>query len=107
MPQGAKLRRTRKANRASRGEQLELGLGLIERMSAEELRPEDYEDEYRKRVLSMIEQKAAGGEIKPAAAPARQPAQMIDLMEALKKSVETERARAQRKAAREKYAKVR
>jgi non-homologous end joining protein Ku len=35
----------------------------------------------------MLEEKAKGGEIKPASAPARRSAQVIDLMAALKKSL--------------------
>jgi non-homologous end joining protein Ku len=44
-------------------------------------------------VLSVLEEKANGGEIRAATGPARQPAQVIDLMEALKKSLGAEPAR--------------
>lgn len=66
----------------------ELGLAvqLIEQLASDTFSPEKYEDEYRKKVLELIEQKAAGQEIvaRPAAAPK---AQIIDLMEALKASL--------------------
>ncbi len=68
-------------------QELELGAGLIEQLSGEGFRPDDFEDEYRLRVRGMLDEKAKGGEIKPAAAPARRSAQVIDLMAALKKSL--------------------
>jgi non-homologous end joining protein Ku len=46
-------------------------------MSAEQFNPEDFEDEYRKRFLAKLEEKAKGGEIKPAAPP-KQQARVID-----------------------------
>ena len=46
------------------GEQLELGMNLIEKMSSADFEPERYADEYRERALAMIEQKVKGQEIK-------------------------------------------
>jgi DNA end-binding protein Ku len=67
----------------------ELGLAvkLIDQLAAEEFQPAKYEDEYRKRALALIEQKVAGQEVvsAPSAAPK---AQIIDLMEALKASLD-------------------
>jgi DNA end-binding protein Ku len=68
-------------------QELELGVGLIEQLSAEEFRPDNFEDEYRLRVGGILEEKAKGGEVKLASAPARRSAQVIDLMAALKKSL--------------------
>jgi len=41
-------------------EQLELGRGLIEKMSSPDFEPERYADEYRERALAMIEKKVKG-----------------------------------------------
>jgi DNA end-binding protein Ku len=69
-------------------QELELGEGLIDQLSAEEFRPDEFKDEYRLRVLSVLEKKAkTGEEITSATHPARQPGRVIDLMEALKKSL--------------------
>ena len=58
----------------------------IAQLSAEKFSPEKYHDEYRDRVRAAVEQKAAGIEV---SAPAEQPqAQIIDLFEALKRSLE-------------------
>jgi DNA end-binding protein Ku len=46
---------------------------LIGELSGTEFQPEDYEDEYRKRVLKAIEQKIAGQEIARVEAEARPP----------------------------------
>ncbi len=69
-------------------EQLVLGRGLIEKMSAADFEPERYADEYRERTLAMIEQKVEGQEIK-AVPPARRSGQVVDIFAALKKSLET------------------
>lgn len=34
---------------------LELGIGLIDRLTSEEFHPENYEDDYRIRVLAMLD----------------------------------------------------
>jgi non-homologous end joining protein Ku len=38
--------------------ELELGVGLIERLTSEEFKPENYKDEYRIRVLGMFAERA-------------------------------------------------
>jgi DNA end-binding protein Ku len=48
--------------------------------------PKRYEDEYQKRLLELVESKSAGKSL-PAATPARKKARLIDLMQALKKSL--------------------
>jgi DNA end-binding protein Ku len=58
---------------------------LVEQLSVDAFRPEQYHDEYRDRVLSAVEQKAAGQEI--SALPEQPQAQIIDLFEALKRSL--------------------
>ena len=66
--------------------ELDLALQLINGLASETFSPERYADEYRHRVLGMINQKVEGQEITIAEAPAPR-AQVIDLMEALKESL--------------------
>jgi DNA end-binding protein Ku len=66
--------------------ELELALRLINELSNEEFRPEQYQDEYRLRVLDMVNLKVEGKEV-TAVGPQVQRAQVIDLMEALKESL--------------------
>ena len=70
------------------GEQLELGMSLIEKMSSAD-KPERYADEYRERALAMIEKKVEGQEIKAVASVPRRTGQVVDIFAALKKSLET------------------
>jgi len=66
--------------------ELDLALQLINGLASETFSPERYADEYRHRVLGMINQKVEGQEITIAEAPAPR-GQVIDLMEALKESL--------------------
>jgi DNA end-binding protein Ku len=66
--------------------ELDLALQLINGLRSEEFRPDRYTDEYRQRVLDLINQKVEGKEVTVAAADAPR-AQVIDLMEALKESL--------------------
>jgi DNA end-binding protein Ku len=66
--------------------ELDLALQLINGLASETFSPERYADEYRHRVLGMINQKVEGQEITIAEAPVPR-AQVIDLMEALKESL--------------------
>jgi len=59
---------------------------LISELSATEFHPENYEDEYRKRLLKAIEQKVAGQEIERVEVEARPPT--TDLVATLKASLE-------------------
>lgn len=70
---------------------------LVEQLSVDAFRPEQYHDEYRDRVLAAVEQKAAGQEI--AALPEQPQAQIIDLFEALKRSLDKSAAASPPKAA--------
>jgi len=63
----------------------ELAHKLIEQLSAEDFQGEKYEDSFRKRVLAAVEQKVAGQELQ--FAPEAPRAQIIDLFEALKQSL--------------------
>jgi DNA end-binding protein Ku len=75
------------ADAAIKPSELQLALLLIEELSAPAFRPEQYKDEYRDRVLAVVEQKVQGREV-TTSAPAVQRTQVIDLMDALKQSLE-------------------
>ena len=64
-----------------------LALRLIEQTSSEGFHPEQYEDTVKKRVLEAIARKVEGQQIQ-AAAPVEPQAQVIDLLEALKASLD-------------------
>lgn len=66
--------------------ELELAKQIVEQSASEEFKPKAYEDEARNEVWDLIEKKIGGEEI--VAAPQEAPkAQIVDLMEALKKSL--------------------
>lgn len=70
--------------------EMKMSMDLINSMKTE-WEPEDYHDEYRKRLLEYVEQKISEGEAKPKAAPAeeREPSSnVVDLQELLRKSLE-------------------
>ena len=68
-------------------DETELGATLIENMS-DGFELGKYRDEYRERVQAMLEEKSKGQEITVAAPEGSQRAQIIDLMQALKQSIE-------------------
>jgi len=69
-----------------KAEELKLATQFIKQLATERFEPKKYEDEVRKRTLAQIEQKVEGKEI--TAVPEEEPkTQIIDLMEALKKSL--------------------
>jgi DNA end-binding protein Ku len=74
-----------------RAGELQLAQQLIEQLSAERFAPEKYEDRYRQAVLAAVEQKVAGQEV-VVAERAQEPEPIIDLMAALKKSIEARHA---------------
>lgn len=66
--------------------ELKLALALIDQIASDKFKPEEYKDEVREKTLALIERKVEGEDI--VAAPEEAPkAQIIDLMEALKKSL--------------------
>jgi DNA end-binding protein Ku len=66
--------------------ELQLALQLIDQIASDKFKPEEYKDEVRAKVTALIERKVEGEDI--VAAPEEAPkAQIIDLMEALKKSL--------------------
>ncbi len=66
--------------------ELDLAQRLIDELTHEEFKPEQYQDEYRQRVLDLVNSKVEGKEI-TTATPEAPRAQVIDLMEALKESL--------------------
>jgi DNA end-binding protein Ku len=64
---------------------------LIDQLSSAEFDPEKYSDSYRDRVQAAVDQKVAGQEI--TVAPEQPKAQIIDLFEALKKSLSDAQAK--------------
>jgi len=69
---------------------------LIENLT-EEWNPEAYTDEYREALLQIVEKKVAGEEIEVIEAP--EPTKVVDLMDALKQSVEATKKKAPAKKA--------
>lgn len=70
----------------ARGKEIEMAVSLIESMTDEWL-PEDYNDTYTKQVEKLIEDKREGKEIIAESEPS-EPTKVVDLFEALSRSVE-------------------
>jgi DNA end-binding protein Ku len=84
--------------------ELALAVKLIDGLSRDEFTPEQYKDEYRQRVLDLVNRKVEGKEI-TTTAPAPAPrAAVIDLMEALKQSLAKGPAREKKPLAKAKRA---
>jgi DNA end-binding protein Ku len=76
--------------------EVEMAKSLVENLSAE-FDPERYDDTYRSELLDLIRSKAEG---EPLPEPHEEEAQVVDLMQALRESVErTQKARGSRKIA--------
>jgi DNA end-binding protein Ku len=85
-----------------RPQEIQMARTLIENLT-DEFKPEAYRDEYREALLGIVEKKVAGEEIEVVEAPAE--TKVVDLMEALKASVEaTKKSAASRKPAARKKA---
>jgi DNA end-binding protein Ku len=67
--------------------ELQLAEKLINELANDKFEPTKYHDEYREKVMELVNQKVEGKEITTSAAPAER-AQVIDLMDALKQSLE-------------------
>ena len=67
--------------------ELDLAVKLIGELSTDSFKPDQYADEYRGRVLAMAQEKIEGKEI-TATGPKVERTQVIDLMDALKQSLE-------------------
>jgi DNA end-binding protein Ku len=75
-----------------REQEVEMAKTLIANLS-EPWNPEAFQDEYRQALLDIVEKKAAGEEIE--VSPEQAPARVVDLMEALKASVEAVKKRSE------------
>jgi DNA end-binding protein Ku len=76
--------------------EIKLGATLIENMS-DGFEPDKYRDEYRERVQAMLDEKSRGRDITITVPEAPRTGQIIDLMQALKQSIE--KAKPKQKAA--------
>lgn len=65
----------------------ELAEKLIDQLSADTFKPDQYRDTYRDRVIAAVEKKVEGQEV--TVVPEQPKAQIIDLFEALKRSLDT------------------
>jgi DNA end-binding protein Ku len=79
------------------GAETSLAIRLIDELSNDEFEPDKYHDEYSERVLKLVNEKAEGKEI-TLAQPVAQRGQVIDLMAALKESLEKTGPRQKRPA---------
>lgn len=71
--------------------ELTLAINLIEQMT-QPFKPEKYKDEYREKVMKAIERKIAGNKIVKTQNK-KQPEKIINIMEALQKSLKTNKTR--------------
>ena len=70
-----------------RDAEVKMARQLVQQLS-DEFRPEEFQDEYRVALEALVEKKVEGEEITVAAVPEEEPTKVVDLMEALKASVE-------------------
>jgi DNA end-binding protein Ku len=75
----------------ARGKELEMAVNLVDSMT-DEWRPEDFHDTYTEQVEKLIEDKREGKEIVAEAEPT-EPTKVVDLFEALSRSVEGRKKR--------------
>ena len=61
---------------------------MIDRLTSEEFNPENYKDDYRIRVLAMLDEKSKGKDVTIAAPAPERGGKVVDIMEALKRSME-------------------
>jgi len=74
-----------------RPQEIEMERSLIENLT-DEFKPEQFRDEYREALLQIVEKKVAGEEIE--VIPEPEPTKVVDLMQALKASVEATKKKA-------------
>jgi DNA end-binding protein Ku len=79
------------AGKAASGPELELATQLIRHLQRQKWDPRRYHDTYRERVLALIKKKQAGEKIVTPKAPAQ--GKVLDLMTALKQSLQSGRTR--------------
>ena len=79
-----------------RPNELQMARKLVEQLSSDEFKPEQYHDHYRERLREVVEKKVAGEQV-TVAEPEKPRAQVIDLMDALKASLSRSAARGERR----------
>ena len=75
-----------------RDAEVKMARQLVQQLS-DEFKPEEFQDEYRVALERLVEQKVEGAEITIAEVPQEEPTKVVDLMEALKASVEEAKKR--------------
>lgn len=70
-----------------RDAEVKMARQLVQQLS-DEFKPQEFHDEYRVALERLVEQKVEGQEITVAEVPEEEPTKVVDLMEALKASVE-------------------
>jgi DNA end-binding protein Ku len=75
-----------------RDNEIKMARQLIQQLSSD-FRPQEFTDEYRAALEELIERKVEGEEVTVAAEAAEEPTKVIDLMEALKASVDEAKKR--------------
>ena len=75
-----------------RDAEVKMARQLIQQLSSD-FKPEEFEDEYRVRLEEAVQQKVEGQEVTIAPKPEAEPTKVVDLMEALKASVEEAKKR--------------
>ena len=75
-----------------RDAEVKMARQLVQQLS-DEFKPEEFEDDYRKAVEGLIEKKVEGQEITVAPPPSEEPAKVVDLMDALRASVDAAKER--------------
>lgn len=75
-----------------RAQEVDMAKSLIENLSGD-FHPEEFVDSYRERLQEAVDAKVEGKEV--SVAPTKEPTQVLDLMEALKASVEATRKQAE------------
>ena len=92
----AEFEEIEKAERSKpRLQEIQMAKTLIDNLT-DDFKPQEFTDAYREALLSIVEAKAEGKEVE--AAPEPEPTKVVDLMEALKASVEATKKKAGGKA---------
>lgn len=79
--------------------EMKLATMLVDQSASDEFRPDEYEDEVRKRIQEQIQKKVETGQ-EISSAPKPKSGDVIDLMEALRRSLDESEARPRRPARR-------
>jgi DNA end-binding protein Ku len=74
-----------------RPQEIQMARSLIENLTGD-FKPEEFKDEYREALLDVVQKKVAGEEVE--AVPEPEPTRVVDLMDALKASVEQTKKKA-------------